>query len=356
MENRSRHSAMTALGRLPFALLVLVATFSGSPVEAKRKDDVVIMKDGDKFTGEVKKLETGILYFKADYMVSSVQLDWARVERLESKDNYNVSLTDGTLRIGLIEVAPDDGGFSLQANGALARVRLAEVVFIVPVEETFLAQLTGSFDYGFNFTSGNNVTQSSVSGATAYRAAKWRIQVSGSSVFNRQTDAEKSGRNSLGGIYTRSFSQHWFMGANAAFLNSEQQDLTLRTTFGGGVGRDFVKSGTAGLFILGGVAFSREKYSAKLGDQPAADNAEAQIQARFFKATFTKMRFDGNLAAYPNITTAGRVRLSAEISWSIEIYRNLYWKLSLYENFDNKPPVNAPRNDFGIGTSIGWTF
>src|SRR6478609_4687696 len=104
MENRSRHSAMTALGRLPFALLVLVAALSGSPAEAKRKDDVVIMKDGDKFTGEVKKLETGILYFKADYMVSSVQLDWARVERLESKDNYNVSLTDGTLRIGLIEV------------------------------------------------------------------------------------------------------------------------------------------------------------------------------------------------------------------------------------------------------------
>ena len=28
----------------------------------------------------------------------------------------------------------------------------------------------------------------------------------------------------------------------------------------------------------------------------------------------------------------------------------------LYENFDNKPPIIANKNDLGVSTSLGWNF
>jgi len=354
LEDSSRQACVLRCNSLfpAAAVLALWSITGGLPLEAKRMDDVVVMKGGDRFTGEVKKLEKGILYFKASYMLEPLQLDWARVERLESKDQYTVSIGGTRRRNGLIGVEPKPLGFALQANGAETRVPLADVVSIVPVEEGFWTQLTGSIDYGFSFTSGNNTAQSSLSTQVAYLAESWSARMTASSVFNRQTGAARSGRNTLDFLYTKALSQNWFAGATATLLNSEQQDLTLRSTGGGLVGRDFVKSGTSGLFAFAGVVFSREQYSSFGGGQ----QAEAQFQVRLFKSTFKTLQFNAMLAAYPNLSTLGRVRLSTESYLKIELVKDLYWKLSIYENYDNRPPGNAPGNDFGTTTSFGWTF
>lgn len=347
--NLAPHSRL-ALG---LSTLVVLACL---PLEAKRKDDVVIMKNGDRFTGEVKKLEKGILYFKADYMTTSVELDWFRVARLESQDQYTLSFANGQRGTGSLERNEEATIFSTGADRFPARYKPEQIVSVVPAEQSFLAQMTGSIDYGFSFTSGNNATQSSLSSSINYVAAKWRLQANGSSVFNSQTGSERSGRNNVDYLYVRSVSQHWFIGGNGSFLNSQQQDLTLRTTLGGGIGRDFIQSGTAGLFVLAGVVMNRERYSTDDPDQPTKQGVEGQLQVNFNKYTFTKTQISGKLTAYPNVTTPGRVRLGGDFSLRFQLARNLYLKLSLYENFDNRPPVNAKKNDFGTNTSIGWTF
>lgn len=83
--------------------LIVILTLLAGPAFAKRKDDVVVMKNGDRFTGEIKGLQHGELIFKAAYMVDSVRLDWNRVERLESKDSYIVALSSGARVTGNIE-------------------------------------------------------------------------------------------------------------------------------------------------------------------------------------------------------------------------------------------------------------
>ena len=341
-------------------MIFAISVASGSlPLHAKSKEDVVVMKNGDKFTGEIKKLENGVLYFKADYMVDSVQLDWARVDRLESQDHFNVYLISGKRLTGTIEAEAEDqdakGGFAVQASGADTRARRSEVVSMVPVEDSFWAQLKGSIDYGFAFTGGSDTTQSSLSAQVVYQTEKWAAQLSGSSVVNRQSGAKSSGRNTLDFLYVKYVTQHWFAGTTAGLLNSQQQDLTLRATGGGVFGRDFLQSGTASLWVLGGVVFSREQYSTS-GEQPGKNEAESQFQMLFSKYVFRRMQFNLQAAAYPNLTTLGRLRLTLESNLKLELVKNLYWKLSLYENHDNRPPVTAPKNDFGTSTSIGWKF
>ena len=71
---------------------------------------------------------------------------------------------------------------------------------------------------------------------------------------------------------------------------------------------------------------------------------------------FKKFDVDAVLYAYPSITNQGRIRMGMQTALGIELFRNFKWKFSLYENFDSRPPVHAPRNDFGTGTSLGWTF
>ena len=61
---------------------------------AKNVDDVVVLKNGDRLTGEIKGLQSGELRFKSDYMAEAVRLDWSRVERLESKSTFMIWLVD----------------------------------------------------------------------------------------------------------------------------------------------------------------------------------------------------------------------------------------------------------------------
>src|SRR5215204_5040200 len=95
------------LGQFRLIVLVLV-TVAGcaAPARAKSKDDVVVLKNGDRLTGEIRKLQRGELVFKASYMADAVRLDWSKVARLESRDRYLIILTSGQLFTGRLRLAP----------------------------------------------------------------------------------------------------------------------------------------------------------------------------------------------------------------------------------------------------------
>jgi len=124
------------------ALLVLnVCVF------AKRNDDVVIMKNGDRFTGEIKRLEEGKLIFSASYMASDVTLDWTKVDRLESKDEFNVYLMNGGAHTGHIAKTSEDENsvpsFTITQSDANVQVRRDEVVVVRPIEDSVWKQPRG---------------------------------------------------------------------------------------------------------------------------------------------------------------------------------------------------------------------
>ena len=78
------------------ALMLILTTIAFSSLAAaKSRDDIVVLNNGDRMTGEIKSLDHGELKFKSSYMLDSVALDWPKVARLESKDNYIVVLTSG---------------------------------------------------------------------------------------------------------------------------------------------------------------------------------------------------------------------------------------------------------------------
>src|SRR5689334_22382197 len=101
---------MTLSPALSRALIIVVGiSLSVGAAYAKRKDDVVIMKNGDRFTGEIKQLLHGELAFKAAYMSSAAEMNWADVARVESKDAFIISLVDGSRVSGYIATANNEG-------------------------------------------------------------------------------------------------------------------------------------------------------------------------------------------------------------------------------------------------------
>lgn len=336
--------------------LVLVCTTTSF---AKSHDDVVVLKNGDRLTGEIKGLQRGELKIKADYMAEAVRLDWARIERLESKSTFMISLVDGKLFTNVMRLLPTNSNeipnFVIGSSDDALRVHQLDVIRILPAAPGFWRRLEGSVDFGLSYTSGNDQYQTQLTATTTYRTGDNSFTASIDSAFSGQPEGDSTARKQFTFDYRKQLTQRFFVGGIFDLLQSDQQSLELRTSIGGLVGFNLLQSEHSRLSIFGGVVGTRENYSTPIGT-PRSTNADALAGVDFstfrFKTTDIRTRFN----LYPSLTTPGRMRLQATSDLHIKIVKDLYWGFHVYENFDSRPPVRADKNELGISTSLGWKF
>ena len=140
-------------------LLTLLVACSSLSAQTKRKD-VVIMNNGDHFTGQVKRLENGLLYIETDYVSGNIGLDWNQVQSVESSATYRIVLNDGRRLEGKIEKHTVDKekkeDFVIREATEEEEVPSAEIFSLDTKKPTFWRELQGAIDVGYSFTSGNS--------------------------------------------------------------------------------------------------------------------------------------------------------------------------------------------------------
>jgi putative salt-induced outer membrane protein YdiY len=352
----SEHGVRQSLLLFAVFLVLVVCT---SAAWAKRVDDVVVLKNGDRLTGEIKRLRRGELSFKAYYMAEAVRLDWADVERLVSKDRYLIQLTNGQLFSDFLELTSSRSdsydNFVIGADKNPTTVNQLEVLRITPIESRFWSQLEGNVDVGFSFTSGNSQYQTQIGASVTYRKGDHSFTGNVDSSFSGQPKGSSSARNQFNFEYRKQLSPKWYLGALFDVLQSDQQSLDRRTTIGGVVGRNVRQTDQLTLSLFGGLAVARERYSITDGEpRTTSADAAAGIDFAIFRFTTTDIRV--RVVSFPSLTTPGRMRVQADSDLRIKIAKDFYWGFNVYESFDSKPPVTANKNDVGVSTSLGWKF
>jgi hypothetical protein len=65
-----------------------------------------------------------------------------------------------------------------------------------------------------------------------------------------------------------------------------------------------------------------------------------------------------NFDVIPVLTQAGRVRLEANAEGRHEFFKDFFFKATVFDSYDSKPPTGGAtrKNDFGVTTSVGWSF
>jgi len=338
--------------RLP---LVLVGVLLPGALFARAKTDVVMLDNGDRISCEIKKLERGKLTISTDAS-GTISLKWSHVVGLQSTFLYQIELQSGERHIGRFDLPPEVGKIALVGGNDQELVDVFRVVEMIPIEATVWSRLKGSVDAGYDFSQANSATTWSASATISHRAPRLESEVAFSSNIKQQTGAEDINRQDLRAQVYRYFENRWFAAVLGQGEKNESQSLDFRGLVGGGVGRKLVQTNRSNIALTGGAAFSREKYQ----DRTDYDtNAElvAAIGLETFRFDSPELDLSAGFVVLPNLLTKGRYRLQANGKARIEIFRDLYWSLTVYETFDSNPPSEtATRNDFGITTSIGWSF
>jgi len=338
-------------------LVPLLACFC-SPAQAKRKD-VVIMKNGDHITGQVKRLQSGLLYMETDYVSGNIGLDWNQVESVQSTATYRIVLNNGQRLEGKIEKQSGEKAktedFVIHEATEEVQVPSEAIVSMDTKKPTFWRELQGAMDFGYSFTSGNSQTTLNADTSAAYQTPGWKVATSLDSTFSGQSGASNTNREDLQTTFSKFLNRNSFVSALSDFLHSSRQDLNLRTTLGGGYGRYLKRTTNSNLAWLGGIAYAHESFDTTAG-QPSDQNMEAVVGLQYNLVRFNFGEFHSQVLTFPGLTDAGRVRLTTNNSLTIKLRNNFYLAFTLWDNFDSRPPMTARRNELGISSGLGWSF
>jgi putative salt-induced outer membrane protein YdiY len=345
-----------------FRSIILGVILAAVPLHARDKTDIMVMKNGDRMTCEVKGLERGVLYVDFDYIDGTASVNWSKVARVESEHLFYVKTEDGSVYTGTLSTPEMGAGRPVMIHVVEAPeqevvVEQSEVVRLTPASEKFWQRFNGEINLGLIYSKGNQSTQFSLASTTEYVRERWNAHASYDSNLSSSTGANVSTRNYLDLGARRLLPwNNWFYSGLADFLQSTEQGIGLQSTFGGGLGRYLTNTDHASVAVFGGVAWQSTSYNKS--NLPATEqNVTSALfwgQAKLFKFSKTDLVVTGTLL--PALSDPGRLRFNTDASYYIKLVGNLKWNVSFYGNWDNRPPPGFASSDYGTSSGISWSF
>jgi hypothetical protein len=344
---------------------VIVFSFtllSSSYLFARDTKDTIVMKNGDRFTCEIKGLSAGVLSVRLKYVQGTIGVQWSEVASLASNQMFLVQTESGTVYTGTLSTTGTTGERPVTIEVASTPEKAValsqpQVVRLDQTDESFWRKLSGTINTGIIYSKGNEATQYNVASEVEYRKERWSSEASFNSSFASGSSATVSTRNQIDTSTMRLLRwNNWFYSGTGSFLQSSVQGIDLQTTLGGGIGRYLRNSNQASLYVIGGLAWQNVQYETYTPNQ-AAQNAASGLVAtelKFFR--FKKTDLDVTTLILPGISQAGRVRVNTNASYYIKLVGDLSWNLSFYGNWDNQPPPTLKGSNYGSSSGLSWRF
>lgn len=337
----------------PITMALLLAC---GAAQAAPKTDVVTLRNGDRLTGEIKKLERGLLELSTDAL-GTVRIEWPEVVEVRTRQLLEVTGSDGHRSHGRIAGGDASGGIVLElADGRQSLLVHDAVVHIVPLSEGRVwDRIDGHASVGLSAASANDNRQVTVSADIAYRDAEHSLDADYSGARTESANNPLSERHDLKALYRWFPGERRFWGALGSVTSNDELDLRLRTLVGVGTGRHWLRESDRELWAMAGLVATREDYRGS-GQQ---DSVEAVLQGSFdlFRFDDPELDLSATLALYPSLSVSGRVRSELSLRARIELVKDLYYELSYLRSQDNKPPGGVDRQiDWSLVSSVGYKF
>jgi hypothetical protein len=347
---------------MSFRLLFLyAAVLVASPLFAREATDVIVMKNGDHITCEIKGLSSNTLYIYVPYILNTLSVDWSKVDHIESKHLFMVKTQDGAVYTGILSTpkTSDERPMQLdvlETDEKKASLERTQVIRIDQASRNFLQRLNGMVGTGFTYSKGNDSTQYNFNSEIAYPRERWSADASYSSNLTSSTGSETSTRNEITLSAQHLFPwNNWYYMGLADFLQSSVQGIQLQKIFGGGIGRIIKNTGRTSFNVYGGLAWQQINYH-QAAVSPTQQVALGLIgtNLKLFQFDRTTLMLNANL--FPAISEPGRVHFNLNASYYIKLWGQFTWNFTFYSNYDNRPPPGFAGSDYGTTSGIGWTF
>jgi len=347
---------MRLRGKILFFLLL------SAPLLARDSTDVIVMKNGDHLTGEIKGLNQGVLYISMKYILGTSNVQWSQVDHIESNQLFLVKTEDGSVYTGTLSTANAEKGRPMtievvESSSKQVQIERPKIVQMDTTSESFWQRFNGTINSGITYTKGNQSTQYNLGADVAYPRERWLASASYNSTLSTSSGVTATTRNqfTLEGQHLLPWN-NWFYEGLAGLLQSSVQNIDVQSSVGGGIGRLLANTNHAKIYVMGGFGYQRTQYAPNLAisNPQQVGTGLVAAGARLFR--FNKTTLDVTTSVFPAISQPGRVYTNLNATYYIKISGSLSWNLSFYGNWDNQPPPTFSGSDYGTSSGLSITF
>lgn len=319
------------------------------------KTDIVQLVNGDAITGEIKSLDFGVLSYSTDSM-GTVSIDWEDIVGLRTDQTLQVEVTDGTRYFGTLGQAGAQFHIVVAGDAATTVVATADVVRMTPIEadETFLSGLDGSISLGLNTEKASEVTTFNLSTDLEYRTLKYLVGLTANASITDQPSEAKSQRSQVGMNYQRFRPNRWYTDWFVSWETNQQLGINNRYILGGGIGRYLLQTNNNQFSTTVGINATRESY---VGADESDTVPEGRIQFRYLHRSLKpESHISLTTNVYPLLTDLSSFRSETDLSFRREFIEDLFFDVTFYHSYSSDPPTDADQYDYGLTTSIGYSW
>lgn len=338
---------------MPVSFRSLSFVLLGLILPALARADIVLLRNGDRVSGQVLAKSGDILRVKTPY-AGVVKIKWEAVQSLSTDSPVEVLVAGAKapVRARIRQEAPNLQGVVVGDE----HIALAKLSYINPKPEESGIGLSyhGHVNVSAANTTGNNTSDHiyADAGFTA-RAKRYRYGLSGE--VNRSSDSgQLSASNWLvSGHYDRYLEDDHFVYGRGSLQHDQFKDIRLRRTVGGGFGADLIETAHMGLTLRGGVDQVNVEHLGSPNESYAALGWGVHATYRFGgKGPELFHDQDGfwNLQNRSHVTILSRTGLRVPLS------DNLSASVQLNVDWDRKPVPGTKPTDSTLllGGAYSW--
>ena len=338
---------------LPRFIFVLFLLLPGATAWAA-KTDIVLLKNGDRVTGEVKGLELGKLTLSTDSM-GTVYIDWVDIEKIFSSTGQAIELTNGQRFYGPLAKGENEEMMMVNTEQGPVGLSTTDIISMYPVEAGFWDRLDISADLGFSWDKGSNVGKYSIGVSTELRNPRFVSRASFTSEITTQEGRDDTSRANLDATHVVFHQNKRYHALYGGMENNDELGVDLRVLVGAGYGTVPIRTQRTWLMVGGGLAVNHEI--------PIEGDAETNLEAvgmltyDYFKYSDPERSLKSNLRVFPSLTDFGRWRATFDLDFRWELVSDLYWKMYFYTSYDSDPiSAEGASSDYGVTSSLGYKF
>lgn len=338
--------------------------------------DSVVMKNGDKLSGEILNTTDKGVVFKSEF-AGEVTIGWDNITEVASASPVVITTKDGRKITGTAKTAdgklilmPQSGEPVEVPKEAVAAVRNpAGQQTFEQLEERrlhpgFLDLYTGFFDFGLAGSRGNSKTQNYASTGKMNRITDKdnfgiyfnQIYTSNSTLGPKEVTASamRGGWN-----YSRNIGPRWFLQAFNDYEYDRFQGLDLRVVLGGGLGYYFIKNDRGFLSVSGGGAWNREQFGIfppAYPDGLLRNSGEIYVAQEWVYKLNRMFSINEKFVIFPNISDLGAYRINFDTSLAAAVNRIIALQFTVSDRYLSNPLVGRVPNDILFSAGIRATI
>jgi len=333
---------MRLQGWLCVAILCTALPFA----ERALADDVLVMKNGDRITGTVKKIWDGKLHIEPAYS-GEIAVDLDKVKTINARRDFEFELWSGD---------KFTGQFGVDAQGRQVLVRAGKEA---PLELTKVEALAepqqrrewhARADLNADSSSGNSDTTNLLAqGYGMIRFGDHRHEGRFAIDYQKKDGSEVKNKLDLGYDYNWLFDEHWFFTASAAYERDPIADLNQRLALGAGLGYQFYDDAYRFFKVSLGPAFVHQEQGGSTTDTGAAQ-WRLDFRHKFYRKKFEFFHREDFLIYTGG--TKNRV-FNTSTGLRMDIVDGFYTNLQFDYDYETKPAPDRKHYDSKVMLGIG---